>query len=373
MLGRWRNWWRIRRGPVRAFQYSVDSADATMVVMRRPRFGNGLVHVMAVTVATGGCYEGLEPEDDDVAPRGDGVFVGYVHKGPFLVGATVDAYRVDGRGNAGDWISGAQTQNDLGEYRLPHLPGGFTEIRARGFYFNEITGILSDSPIQLLAFAEGIGAERPANVNVLTHLAHGHIRAQLAEGVLFPLAITSAEKHLVTALDIGGPAFSPGVPALEMTLLGGDNDASAYLFAVSAVLVKAAELRVGADGPVDATLTELLAELAADLAPDGTFRATALAELRLAEAALDPDLVMAMLQDWLHTLGAEVDVPNLHRIIDSDVDGFANVDDNCPRDANSDQRDTEQDGIGDACDNCPVVNNPGQEDADADGLGDACE
>jgi beta propeller repeat protein len=49
---------------------------------------------------------------------------------------------------------------------------------------------------------------------------------------------------------------------------------------------------------------------------------------------------------------------------DSDGDGVADSDDNCPSIANPFQVDMDGDGIGDICDNCPHVNNPGQEDGE---------
>jgi hypothetical protein len=58
---------------------------------------------------------------------------------------------------------------------------------------------------------------------------------------------------------------------------------------------------------------------------------------------------------------------------DADCDGVADVADNCPSVANSNQQDSDNDGKGDVCDNCPLVANPGQEDADSDGIGDACD
>ena len=71
---------------------------------------------------------------------------------------------------------------------------------------------------------------------------------------------------------------------------------------------------------------------------------------------------------------------------DTDDDGVADVDDNCPMQSNPDQGDTDQDGAGNVCDmdddddgladgldNCPLVANPSQADGDGDGIGNACD
>lgn len=78
---------------------------------------------------------------------------------------------------------------------------------------------------------------------------------------------------------------------------------------------------------------------------------------------------------------------------DEDDDGICGDDDNCPADVNTDQADADGDGFGDVCDacpfdadndadmdgfcadddNCPSANNPDQADSDGDGAGDACD
>jgi hypothetical protein len=71
---------------------------------------------------------------------------------------------------------------------------------------------------------------------------------------------------------------------------------------------------------------------------------------------------------------------------DFDFDGYCDNSDNCPTDANADQADFDGDAIGDICeadtdgdgvidddDNCPADANASQADNEGDGLGDVCD
>lgn len=75
----------------------------------------------------------------------------------------------------------------------------------------------------------------------------------------------------------------------------------------------------------------------------------------------------------------------LYKERDVDNDGIVDGIDNCPRQVNPDQKDSNGNGIGDICDdydydgvptyidNCQDVINSDQKDADKDGIGDACD
>ncbi len=58
---------------------------------------------------------------------------------------------------------------------------------------------------------------------------------------------------------------------------------------------------------------------------------------------------------------------------DTDADGRADAQDDCPLDYDPGQDDLDFDQVGSACDNCPQDYNPSQGDADLDGVGDVCD
>lgn len=70
---------------------------------------------------------------------------------------------------------------------------------------------------------------------------------------------------------------------------------------------------------------------------------------------------------------------------DTDSDGVIDLTDNCPLQANADQKDGNGNGVGDECDdydydgvetyrdNCPMLSNFYQQDVDRDGMGDVCD
>ena len=64
---------------------------------------------------------------------------------------------------------------------------------------------------------------------------------------------------------------------------------------------------------------------------------------------------------------------NVVSVIDRDLDGVADTNDNCPTAYNPDQLDMDSDTVGDVCDNCSLIANTDQADGDGDHLGDLCE
>ena len=362
-----------------------------------------------VLLACGGndVGDGTSLNGDGTSPNGDGadgsrvVLNGAVQKGPFIVGSAIRVANLDIGTNPTGAVFSTYTRDDQGQFVLEMAASDVVSIEGAGYYYNEVTGSLSQGPLTLRAlFGIGPGRADDVIVNVVTHLTYDRVQALILAGATYDDARAQAEQELKTALGITPPGFVVTLPGAALNLLGGDTDDNAYLFAVSTLLTQAAQLQNA--NASDAALQELLNLLALDLAATGDIDAGRRAQLVLALGAIDTgDVEAAFAARYPSAL-----VPDMDLVFDQDGDGLVNIADDCAKVANPLQEDLDLDGQGDACDadgdgdgtpdvsdslpsdpnewtdadgvndavdNCPLVANPLHEDIDLDGQGDACD
>lgn len=292
------------------------------------------------------------PDEETIGPNDKFALRGAVQKGPFVVGSTVQVSLLTEEFQPTGTVFPTETTNDLGEFSIDLQNSGRFQLEATGFYYNEITGALSGAPLTLRALFQPSGsATQVAYVNLITHLTKARAQVLIIAGTTFELATQQAERELRIALAITPPQFDPGRPAIASNISGGDDDANAYLLAVSSILTRVAQLR--GPGSLDASLQELMNTIGPDLADDGDISAALKIEISAVLATFDPKPVEEALARRLANLGSTATVPDMARVLDHDHDGRADRDDLCPHIATDADHDIDGDGIGDECDPCP--------------------
>jgi len=181
---------------------------------------------------------------------------GHVQKGPFIQGTALTLSELSaaliptGRSFPSDINSNTGSFTVRGVLTSP-----FVELSATGFYFNEVTNSLSSAPINLHALAD-LGATTGVNINLLTHLERARVYVLVDQGLAFAAAKAQAQAEVLAAF-----GYTDAIIGSSETLdISQDGAGNAILLAISAILQA---------NRSEAQLTQLLAQISADLAPDG--------------------------------------------------------------------------------------------------------
>jgi hypothetical protein len=252
---------------------------------------------------------------------------GAVQKGPFVLGSSISISTVDRTANPTGQVFLTQTTDDLGDFDISIAGQGFVAIEGNGFYYNEVTGKLSSAQLTLRALYDVGGAPtQNVYVNMITHLTYDRVKQLTAADPSLTLdsAEAQAETELRTGLGIGGAAFDPHASGVQMNIVGGDDDANAYLFAVSAIFAQIASDTANGASP-DATLQELINVVSSSSAESGLIDAGFVQQIVATQENVDPQTIMDLLQQRLASIHSSASVPDLNRVWDSDGNGIPNT------------------------------------------------
>jgi len=90
-----------------------------------------------------------------------------VQKGPFISGTTITIQELNAGFNPSGKSYSLMTNDDFGSFVLQsEITSEFVEIIATGYYFNEISGRISDGPLTLRAISS-LKNDKTSNVNIL--------------------------------------------------------------------------------------------------------------------------------------------------------------------------------------------------------------
>lgn len=257
------------------------------------------------------CSDSAEDDGGQLVQTKDAV-KGKVEKGPLVRGSTVEMRTLDEYLTPTGSSYTARVENNAGDfnYGMLKVSSPYARLTADGYFFNEVDGSLSDSPIKLDAIVD-LSDNTTINVNVLTHLKSQRIlHLVIAEGKTFKQANEQSQKELLMQFALQNYALTD---VSRFSITAGD-DAAGVLIAVSSL--------VQSDRS-EAEIVEFLAELTTDFGEDGRFSEETRKKLRKTCNYLNGrlDKISRHVVERYQELGMEVTVKDLAYYFDWDNDG----------------------------------------------------
>ncbi|MBP7496853.1 MAG: hypothetical protein KA792_04230 [Bacteroidales bacterium] len=190
---------------------------------------------------------------------------GYAQKGPFIEGSAVTVYDLQSDLSQSGKSFNAQITDNKGTFELNglSLSSDYINLRADGFYFNEVSGQLSASQITLYAISD-ISDKKTINVNLLTHLEKSRVEYLFNSGKSFSDSKKQAQKEILDIFNIQQDSIMKSSENLNIAEAGDDN---AVLLAISSILQGFRS---------EGELTGLLSNISRDIKTDGILNDTAL-------------------------------------------------------------------------------------------------
>jgi hypothetical protein len=234
---------------------------------------------------------------------------GYVQKGPFINGTSITISELDADLTPTGKNFNTQISDNKGSFELKQvaLSSQFVELKADGFYFNEITGKTSTAQLTLYALSD-LTEKSSLNVNIMSHLERGRIDYLVSKGSKFADAKKKAQKEILNIFSINKSDMLES-ELLDITKDGDDNG---ILLAISVVIQ---------GYRTDAALSELLANISTDIKEDGVLNSAAMGTKLINHAKqMNLSKVRENLVARYDEMGMAVTVPNFEKYVQLFVD-----------------------------------------------------
>ncbi len=248
---------------------------------------------------------------------------GRIQKGPFTVGSAIAVNELDATLGPNGTVFNVQTSNALGDFSVPSaISAQQVEIIAEGFYFDELSGKLSASQIQLRAITD-LSVDPSPTVNVLTTLQEQRLKTLVSQGNSFSAAYTQSQSEVLALFGINA-ADVGSLSTLYAMRVDGSTDADAVLLAASVILSQIATDAASANGTTQAAeLSNLVNTVSAQLASTGTLSGSGFSTARdKANAEIDAAVVATNLGNYFTQNGVTASVPPFIEWVDQSNSGI---------------------------------------------------
>jgi len=226
---------------------------------------------------------------------------GQAQKGPFSNGTSINVAELSSTlAPTGRNFSTAITDNS-GRFSVANvqLESPYVELRANGFYFDEVANELSDAQLTLFSLSNLTG-KTSLNVNILTHLEKNRIINLMSNStaVTFSQAKIQAQEEVLNIFDFS----RSNMPDSELLDISKNGESNAKLLAISAIIQ--GQLSV-------AQMSELLANISTDISTDGTLNDQELMDTLISNSQnLDMPEIRANLIARYASLGISATIPD---------------------------------------------------------------
>lgn len=254
--------------------------------------------------------------EDNETPKGLSLekVSGFVQKGPYLNGTSVTIYELSEDLLATGKNFPSQILDNKGTFEIKNidLSSQFVELKADGFYFNEVDNASSVAQLTLFALSD-LTNKTSLNVNVLSTLEKGRVEYLITNGKSFAEAKEQAQSEILDIFEISKADMTES-EELDITKPGDDN---AILLAVSVILQ--GYLTV-------ADLSELLANISTDIREDGILNSQTLGTILINNArGLKLEQIRKNIESRYETLGLEVSVSDFEKYVNQFIDNTSFV------------------------------------------------
>ncbi|MBW6537665.1 MAG: hypothetical protein K0B11_21830 [Mariniphaga sp.] len=234
---------------------------------------------------------------------------GFVQKGPFINGTDITvAELTDELSQTGKMFS-SQIMDNKGTFEIRNieLTSSFVELKANGFYFNEVANENSQAQLTLFALAD-VTETSDINVNVFSNLEKNRVQYLVSNGLNFNEAKQQAQAEILSIFEIGDENIS-GSERLDISKPG---DGNAALLAASVILQGYLSV---------AEVSELLANISTDIREDGVLNSAQLGTALINNArTIDLEEIRQNLENKYENLGLTASVPDFEKYVNQFIE-----------------------------------------------------
>jgi hypothetical protein len=231
---------------------------------------------------------------------------GNFEKGPFIIGSEITIQEFDDNLVSTGKTFHTETNSNVGNYNMDlSLTEELVEVSADGYYFNEISGQLSNSKLRLSALANASDNEN-ININILTHLSKKRIKTLVSDGKDFSVAKKQAEEEVQELFDFVATDWE--INDFDRMSISEYGDNNSYLLLVSAIIQNI--------NMSTSQLSEYIERLAQDLSDNGVIDDSTLVEsINLSAQTVNLLIVRTNLATRYNELGETVNLPDYEALL----------------------------------------------------------